>query len=242
MSRFVIFVYGLLSYLLFLGTFVYMIGFVWNFAVPRGIDDGDVDSFGVSLLLNILLMLVFAVQHSLMARPWFKRLWSTVVPQAAERSTYVLLASLCLCLLMWKWQAMPTQLWNLEGTLAGHIALGVSVFGWSLVLVTTFMINHFSLFGLSQVVHNLLGRSMPPADFVVRGPYKVVRHPLMLGFLLAFWATPVMSVGHLVFALGMTGYILGALVHEEQDLAVEFGDKYRSYQQRTSMLFPFGRR
>jgi len=241
MSRFAILLYGTISYLFFLVTFVYLIGFVWNFQVPRGIDDGDVGSFGSSLALNLLLIAVFAIQHSLMARPWFKRLWTTVIPLPAERSTYVLLASLCLALLMWKWQAMPTQLWNLEGTLAGDIALGASVVGWSLVLITTFTINHFSLFGLSQVFQNFLGRSMPPADFVVRGPYKVVRHPLMLGFMLAFWATPVMSVGHLVFAIGLSLYILLALVHEEHDLAAEFGDKYRSYQQRTPKLFPFGR-
>ncbi len=241
MSRFVIFAYGVLSYLLFLATFVYLVGFLWNVAVPRGIDDGPVGSFGLSLAINLLLVSVFAIQHSLMARTWFKRLWATVVPQAVERSTFVLLSSLCLGLLMWKWQAMPTELWNLEGTWIGTLALGISVFGWSLVLVTTFVINHFALFGLSQVVHNFLGRSMPPADFVIRGPYKVVRHPLMLGFLLAFWATPVMTIGHLVFALGMTGYIVAALAHEEHDLMAEFGDKYRSYVRRTPKLFPFGK-
>lgn len=242
MSRFIIVLYGFISYLFFLVTFIYLIGFVWNFQVPRGIDDGDVGSFGASLAINLGLMSVFAIQHSLMARPWFKRLWTTMIPMAAERSTYVLLASLSLALLMWKWQAMPWELWNLEGTLAGDIALAISIVGWSLVIITTFTINHFSFLGISQVFHNFRGRSMPPSDFVIRGPYKLVRHPLMLGLILAFWATPVMSVGHLVFALGMAFYILIAVIHEEHDLAAEFGEKYRAYQKRTPKLFPFGRR
>lgn len=238
MSRFGIAVYGVVAYLIFFLTFLYLIGFVEGMVVPKAINDGDPGSVGLSLLVNFALLALFGLQHSIMARPWFKARWTKLIPKAAERSTFVLLASAILIGTMWGWQPINMELWNFEGSFLGNALMGLSMFGWLLVLAATFNIDHFHLFGLKQVVYHLVSRRMPTPAFVIRGLYHLVRHPLMLGFLIAFWATPVMTVGHLEFALVMTGYILIALHYEERDLVDEFGAQYKEYQERTPMLNP----
>lgn len=238
MSRFGIAVYGVVAYLFFFLTFLYLIGFVEGMVVPKGINDGDPSNIGLALLVNFALLALFGLQHSIMARPWFKARWTKLIPKAAERSTFVLLASLILIFTMWAWQPITVEIWNVEGSLLGNALMGLSMLGWLLVLAATFNIDHFHLFGLKQVVYHLVSRRMPAPEFVVRGLYHLVRHPLMLGFLIAFWVTPVMTVGHLEFTLVMTGYILIALHYEERDLVNEFGTQYKEYQDRTPMLNP----
>jgi methanethiol S-methyltransferase len=236
--RVLIFVYGVICYLIFLGTFLYAIGFLGNFIVPKGIDGGELGPRGSALLINVLLLGLFAVQHSLMARQGFKRAWTKIVPEPAERSTYVLLSSLVLILLFWQWRPMTGIIWNVEHP-AGRVVLwALFAFGWLLVLASTFMINHFDLFGLRQVCFHLKGRPTPPVTFKTPGLYKYVRHPLYLGWFFAFWSTPMMTVGHLLFAVVTTVYILGAIKHEEKDLVNFFGDAYRQYQQRVPKIIP----
>lgn len=242
MSRPLILAYGIVTYLAFLAVFLYLIGFVWNLGVPRGIDDGAPAALVTGTLVNIALLAIFGVQHSVMARPAFKRAWTAVIPEPAERSTYVLLASAALALLMWAWQPLPDLVWDLRGGHLASLLTVISALGWGLVLLSTFAIDHFHLFGLRQTIYHWLGRTLPETSFRVRGPYNLVRHPLMLGFLVAFWAAPAMSVGRLEFALGMTAYILIALVHEERDLRDAHGADYHSYAARTPRLVPFGRR
>lgn len=242
MSRPVILAYGVATYVAFLAVFLYLIGFVWNLGVPRGIDDGAPAALLGGSLINLALIAMFGVQHSVMARPWFKRAWTAFIPEPAERSTYVLLASALLAFLMWGWQPLPDLVWDLRGGPLGDVLTATSAAGWGLVLLSTFAIDHFHLFGLRQVLVHWLGRSLPETSFRVRGPYKLVRHPLMLGFIIAFWAAPAMSVGRLEFALGMTGYILLALVHEERDLHEAHGADYERYAAGTPRLFPLGRR
>jgi protein-S-isoprenylcysteine O-methyltransferase Ste14 len=243
MQRFLVLGYGIACYGAFLIVFLYTIGFVTNFsvdnfAVPKSIDDGPRGELGASLVIDGLLVGLFAVQHSVMARPAFKRVWKRVVPPAAERSTYVLFTSLALIILFWQWRPLSQVVWNLESPALRALLWAINAFGWGIVLVSTFLIDHFELFGLRQVFVNFKIQSDRPGTLKKVGLYRLVRHPLMTGFLIAFWATPTMSVGHLFFAATMTAYILIALQIEERDLLTFFGDEYRSYQGEVGMLVP----
>ncbi len=241
MGRFLVFLYGMVAYLLFLISFLYAIGFVGNLAVPKSIDSGTSAGLGSALVIDLVLLSLFAIQHSGMARPAFKRWWAKMVPQPVERSTYVLLSSLVLLLLYWQWRPLPGVFWQVQNP-AGRMVLQVVFWlGWLIVLVSTFMINHFDLFGLRQVYLHARRGAYTPTGFRAPGFYKYIRHPIMLGFIIAFWATPDMTFGHLLFALMTTGYILVALQMEERDLVSHHGESYQRYQRRVSMLFPFRR-
>ena len=239
MGRFFAFAYGLLTYVIFFVTFVYAIGFVTGLVVPKTIDTGAVVPLAEAIIVNLVLMSVFAIQHSVMARQGFKQWWTKFVPKSVERSTYVLFASLALILLFWQWRPIPTVVWSIANPSLAMIVLGLSIVGFLLVLSSTFLINHFELFGLHQVVNNLAGREMPAPRFYTPLFYKFVRHPLYLGFIIAFWAAPTMTVGHLLFAAVTTAYILVAIQLEERDLIALFGDEYRRYRSRVSMLLPW---
>lgn len=230
--------YGFVAYALFLGTFLYAIGFVGNIVVPKSIDSGATFPPPKALFTNLVLLTLFAVQHSVMARPAFKRWWTRFVPKPIERSTYVLFASSVLLLLFWQWRPMPGVVWDTRGTFLGTLLLGGFGVGWLIVLFSTFMINHFDLFGLRQVALYFQRRPYTPVSFVTRGLYKFIRHPIMLGFLIAFWAAPVMTMGHLLFAAVTTAYILVALQFEERDLLEADRVTYSRYRDRTSMLIP----
>lgn len=238
MKRNLIIVYGALSYLMFLVAFLYAVGFVGAFPLPRNVDHGIAAPLWEALLVNTGLLGVFGAQHSVMARPGFKRWWTRFVPKPIERSTYVLLASSALLLLYWQWRTMPALVWEVRQP-GGRWALWVLFWlGWAVVLASTFMINHFDLFGLRQVY--LAWRAKPYTELGFRTQllYRLVRHPLMLGFLVAFWAAPTMSAGHLLFSIGTTAYILVALQLEERDLTAALGDRYRDYRRRVPMLIP----
>lgn len=237
--RLAIFIYGVLSYLVFLASFLYAIGFVGNFLVPKSIDTGTATGPVVAVIVNLILLGLFALQHSIMARPGFKRWWTRLIPPAAERSTYVLLSSLLLFLLYWLWQPLPAPVWSLENPVAVYLLWALFALGWLIVLLSTFMIDHFDLFGLKQVWLQLRGRDYTPPPFHCPALYRVVRHPIMLGFVIAFWATPQMSVGHLLFALATTAYIVIGVWLEERDLVRAHGQQYRDYRQRVPMLLPF---
>ena len=239
MSCFLAFIYGLAAYLVFFGTILYAIGFVTGLVVPKTIDTGAVVPLAEALVVNVLLMGLFAVQHSVMARKPFKAWWTQYVPKSIERSTYVLLASLALVLLYWQWRPMPTVMWQVGDPNIALAILGVSFVGWLMVFFSTFLINHFELFGLHQVANNLTGRDMPVVRFRTPVLYKVVRHPIYLGFIIAFWAAPIMTVGHLLFAAVTTAYIFVGIFLEERDLTEMFGDEYRRYRERVSMLIPW---
>jgi len=241
MSRFIAFLYGLAAYLVFFFTFLYAIGFVTGLVVPKTIDTGTVVPLAEALIVNILLMSLFAMQHSVMARKQFKDWWTRYVPKSVERSTYVLLASLALVLLFWQWRPIPTVVWQIADPQIAMMVTGLSFVGWLLVLTSTFLINHFELFGLHQVANNLAGRPMPGHRFRTPVLYKVVRHPIYLGFIIAFWVAPVMTVGHLLFAAVTTAYIFVGIFLEERDLTELFGDEYRRYRERVSMLIPWRR-
>ncbi len=238
MGKIFVFLYGLVSYLIFLVTFLYAIGFVGNMAVPKSIDSGADSPFAAALVVNLVLLGLFAIQHNVMARPWFKKWCTQVIPHSIERSTFVLLASLLLDLLYWQWRAMPGVVWNVEGVVGRNLLLALFWTGWLIVLLSTFMINHFDLFGLRQVFLNLRGQAYRPLEFKTWGLYKLVRHPLMLGFIIAFWATPTMTTGHLVFALVTTVWILISIQLEERDLIKAHGTDYQRYREETAMLLP----
>jgi protein-S-isoprenylcysteine O-methyltransferase Ste14 len=239
MTRFIALLYGLVSYFVFFGTILYAIGFVTGLVVPKTIDIGTVVPLTEAIVVNLLLMSLFAIQHSVMARPRFKAWWTQYVPKSVERSTYVLLASLALVLLCWQWRPMPTVVWQVADPTLATAVLGLSLFGWVLVFTSTFLINHFELFGLHQVVNNLAGRPMPQARFKTPMLYNFVRHPIYLGFIIAFWAAPTMTAGHLLFAAVTTAYIFVGIFLEEHDLIEMFGDEYRRYRERVSMLVPW---
>ena len=239
MGKILAFAYGVISYAVFFASFLYAIGFVGDLVVPKTIDSGVAGPLVPSLAIDALLLGVFAIQHSVMARPAFKAWWTQFVPKAVERSTYVLLASLALVLLFWQWRPLPSVIWTVSAP-AGVIALWVLyALGWLTVLSSTFLINHFDLFGLRQVWAYASGREIPPQDFVTPLFYRVVRHPLYLGFIVAFWAAPTMTLGHLVFAIATTAFILIAIQFEEHDMVTLFGDAYRRYQRRVSMIVPW---
>jgi methanethiol S-methyltransferase len=240
MARLVQMAYATVAYLLFLGVFVYAIAFVGDVAAPKTIDSGPSGPMLPALAIDALLLGVFAVQHSVMARPAFKRWWTRLTPPTIERSTYVLVSSLALALLFWQWRPIGGVVWALNG-LAGEIVLAVFVFGWLVVLASTFMLSHFELFGLSQAYAAFRERAATPMQFRTPMLYGLVRHPIMLGFIIAFWAAPVMSVGHFVFAVSTTLYILAALQLEEADLMASFGSRYADYRGRVPMLLPFTR-
>ncbi|KUI25371.1 methanethiol S-methyltransferase [Mycobacterium sp. GA-2829] len=238
MSRILAAAYGIVSYATFLVAFLYLVGFVGDFAVPRTVDHGVDASIGEAVVVNLVLIGLFAVAHSVMARPGFKRRWTRWVPEVIERSTYVLISSLLLFLMFWQWRTMPGTIWEVSWA-PGRLLLWVAFWaGWATALASTFMINHFDLFGLRQVYLGWRRRPYTGLRFQTVLLYRVVRHPLMLGFLIAFWATPTMSTGHLLFAVATTGYILVAVRLEEHDLSEALGTEYRDYRRRVPMLIP----
>ncbi len=239
MGRILALLYGFGSYAFFFVTFLYAMGFVEGLVVPKTIDSGSVVSAREAVIVNLILLAVFAVQHSVMARPAFKRWWTQFVPKSVERSTYVLLSTAALALLCWQWRPMPAVLWSVNDPYLAQVLIGLSLLGFVIALTSTYLINHFELFGLQQVVHNLTGREAPQPVFRTPLFYKVVRHPLYLGFIIAFWVTPSMTVGHLLFAAATTAYIVIGALLEERDLVDLFGDDYRRYREKVSMLIPW---
>lgn len=242
MKRHLVFLYGVISYFIFFGVFLYLPGFMGNFIVSKSIDSPASGPFGEALLINAGLLALFAIQHSVMARKGFKDKITKIIPQAAERSTYVLSSSIAVILLYWLWQPMGVAIWNVQDPTLQLILNGLMMLGWLIVLVTTFLINHFDLFGLRQVWLFWRKKEYKPLGFVTPGPYKVVRHPLYLGWLIMFWATPVMTLAHLLFAIATTAYIFIAIILEEKDLIREHGKKYINYKRSVPMIFPFGKK
>lgn len=239
MGRVLIFAYGIIAYLIFFVTFLYAIGFVGGIVVPKDINDGVAGPLGLSVLINLCLLGVFALQHSIMARPGFKALWTKIIPKPIERSTYVVASSLALILLFWLWQPMPNLVWDFSGSALGTLLLAIHWAGWAIVLSSTFMIDHFDLFGLRQVFLHLRKQTYGQPGFRQMLLYKFVRHPIMMGFIIAFWATPQMSAGLLLFALASTVYIYIAVKHfEERDLVAQIGEPYTQYQREVGMLVP----
>ncbi|HJT14869.1 MAG TPA: hypothetical protein VJ790_19755 [Dongiaceae bacterium] len=235
--------YGLAAYVAFLVTFAYAIAFIGNIIVPKTIDSGTPGPVFEALIVNVVLLGVFAVQHSVMARQGFKRVWTRIVPKSVERSTFVVFATAALALLLWQWRPMPEVIWSVTDPIAVAVIHGLFWFGWGVLLLSTFLLNHFELFGLRQVVARLLGWKTPEPVFRTPFLYKRVRHPLYLGFVIAFWAAPTMTMGHLLFSVACTGYILIGIWFEERDLVNMFGEKYRNYRRQVSMLIPLpGRR
>lgn len=242
MNRLLSFLYGVFCYLAFLVTFLYLIGFVGDLPVPKSVDSGVPAPAVLAIPINLALVALFGIQHSVMARPGFKQWWTHFVPPAIERSSYVLLANVALIILFTLWVPMPQQVWLVQSSLAATVIWVLFALGWVLVLSSTFLINHFDLFGLRQVYMNLKNKEYAPIGFRTPFFYRIVRHPLMLGFIVSFWAAPMMTVGRLLFAASMTTYILIALQLEEHDLAAYFGEAYQKYRQRVSMLVPWRER
>jgi protein-S-isoprenylcysteine O-methyltransferase Ste14 len=238
MSRIAIFAYGILSYLFFFGVFLYGIGFIGGFLTPTSLDGVPTSSLGRALTADLSLLAAFALQHSGMARPAFKAWWKRYVPEAAERSTYVLLSSIALAALYVYWQPIGGVVWSVTDGAARDVVIGVYLFGWLLLLYTTFLIDHFDLFGLKQVWRRLANKTYRAPVFRTPSLYKLVRHPLYIGWLTIFWAAPTMTVAHLIFALATTAYILIAIQLEERDLVAAFGNVYVDYRARTPMLIP----
>ncbi len=243
MGRVAAVLYGLVAYASFLVTILYAIGFVSSLVVPKAINDGPVGPAGTAVLVNMLLLGLFAVQHTIMARPAFKAWWTGIIPRSIERSTFVIAASACLLLLFWLWRPLPSVIWHVENAAGRGLLAGLSLAGWAIVFYSSFLIDHFDLFGLRQVVLHARGIEYRHHPFVERSLYRFIRHPLMAGFLIAFWVTPDMTVGHLLFAGVTTAYILFGITIEERDLVKFLGDDYMAYRRRTPMLIPHpGRR
>ena len=238
MKRFAIFLYGIACYTVFFATFLYAVGFIGDFGVPKAIDSPRDVAFGRALAIDLGLLAIFAVQHSVMARPAFKQWWTRIIPAAAERSTYVLFSSLALIALFWFWQPLGGQVWSFTSATGVAWLYGVYAFGWLLLLYVTFLIDHFDLFGLRQVWRNLVGAPATPVPFVTPWLYRQVRHPLYIGWFTIVWATPSMTVTHLVFAAMSTAYILVAIRFEERDLLAAHPE-YAEYRRRVPMLIPF---
>lgn len=239
MSKVLEFIYGIVCYVVFLLSFIYAIGFLGNMVVPKSIDSGFVSSTAQSLIVNLILLGLFAVQHTIMARPRFKQWWTKSIPIQIERSTFVLIASLLLFLLYWQWRPMTTLIWSVEHSVIKAVLLALFWIGWVTVLISTFMIDHFDLFGLRQVYLNLRSQEYHHGKLMTTGMYKYVRHPIMLGFIVAFWATPYMTSGHLLFAIATTVYIIIGIQFEEHDLKHFLGKDYEDYRRRVSMLIPW---
>ena len=239
MARLIAFLYGLAAYATSVVALVYIIGFVGDLIVPKTIDSGAGALLPEAVVIDFVLISLFAIQHSVMARKQFKKWWTQFVPQPVERSTYVLFSGLALILLAWQWRAIPEVVWQIDNKQVAMAVTTLSLAGWVIVFTSTFLINHFELFGLHQVANNLVGKSMPAPRFRAPLYYRFVRHPLYLGLIIAFWATPRMTFGHLLFAAVTTAYILIGILLEERDLVALFGDDYRRYKQRVSMLLPW---
>ena len=238
MTRILSFIYGLMAYSAFFGTILYLIGFVGNFLVPKSVDTGIQGGFAESILVNALLVVLFGVQHSVMARPGFKKWWTNFVPEPIERSTFVLISSLILMLMFWQWRPLTDVVWRVESTAAQAALYILFAAGWTTVFLSSFLINHFDLFGLRQVYFHLTGKKYTHVPFKVVFLYKYMRNPLMLGFIVSFWSTPLMTTGHLLFAFLMTIYILVGIQLEERTIVSFLGDQYREYSEKTPMLFP----
>jgi len=230
--------YGIVAYVIFLVTFVYAIAFVGDIVVPKTVDSGTPGPLMEALIVNVVLLGIFAVQHSVMARQGFKRWWTRIVPKSIERSTFVVFATAALALMLWQWRPMPDVIWSVQDPIAIAVIQVVFWLGWAILLLSTFLLNHFELFGLRQVLARMMGWKLPEPQFRTPFLYKRVRHPLYLGFILGFWATPTMTMGHLLLSVGTTGYILIGIFFEERDLVHMFGDQYRNYRRQVSMLFP----
>jgi protein-S-isoprenylcysteine O-methyltransferase Ste14 len=242
MSRFIAFLYGVAAYCAGFSALVYSIAFVADRIVPRTIDHGGaIGPTAKAVVVNVVLMAIFAVQHSLMARPAFKAFWTRLVPKSVERSTYVLFSALALALLFWQWRPMPETVWSVGNPALATALMALSLLGWGILFLSTFLINHFELFGLQQVASNLMGFKVADPHFRTPLLYRLVRHPIYLGLLIAFWATPVMTLGHLLFAAVTTAYIFVGIALEERDLIGTFGDEYRSYRKRVPMVLPWPR-
>lgn len=239
MRKSIEFAYSLVVYVMFLGTFLYAVGFTGNLVVPKSIDSGIQQNTVTALLINSLLLGLFAVQHSVMARPGFKARWTQIIPKTIERSTYVLATNICLILLFAFWVPLRAVVWDFSGTALASVMWALFALGWLIVLVSTFLINHFDLFGTRQTFYPFVNKEAPPITFMKKGLYKFCRHPIMLGFIVAFFAAPVMTAGHLFFAVMATGYIFIALIFEERDLANAHGEHYREYQRTTPRICPF---
>ena len=239
MGRIAILVYGIVAYALAMASIAYAIGFIGDLWVPKSIDSGSLDPLGEALTVDVLLLALFAVQHSGMARRGFKTTWTAIVPEPIERSTYVLVSAVVLWLLYWQWRPITDEIWRIDNAIGSTLLYAIYFIGWGIVLLSTFLINHADLFGLRQVTDYWLAKEAKAPEFRMPLFYKFVRHPIYLGFLLAFWATPVMTAGHLLFAVATTGYILIGIFLEERDLVATFGDTYRRYRERVPMLLPW---